>query len=90
MEEDDIEELEMELERNLGKEAADRFIDHYSGTNLYTPKRIKTRRKHRKIKKEFKNGASYRELALRYKYTERHVRNIIHGRRFRGSSNKNT
>jgi Mor family transcriptional regulator len=67
-----------ELEDLLGTEAANRFVDFYSGSNLYTPKSIKIKKKHRKIREEFREGATYRELAMRYEYTEQHIRNIVH------------
>jgi len=67
-----------ELENILGTEAANRFVDFYSGTNIYIPKSIVTARKYKKIRDEFKSGASYRELAQRYGYSERYVRTIIH------------
>jgi Mor family transcriptional regulator len=67
-----------ELENILGAEAANRFVDFYSGTSLYTPKAIVLERKYRKIREEFRNGAGYRELAQRYGYSERYVRTIIH------------
>ena len=67
-----------ELENILGAEAASRFVDCYSGSNLYVPKHIINKRKYRKIREEFRNGAGYRELAQRYGYSERYVRTIIH------------
>lgn len=67
-----------ELENILGTEAANRFVDFYSGSNLYVPRNIKIKRKHRKIRKEFRDGAGYRELARRYGYSEQHIRNILH------------
>jgi Mor family transcriptional regulator len=65
-----------ELENILGTEAANRFVDFYSGSNLYVPRNIKIEQKHRKIRDEFREGANYRELAMRYGYTEQHIRNI--------------
>ena len=76
-----------ELEGIIGPDAANRLVDHYSGSNLYVPQRIKITRKYRKIREEFKNGATYRELAMRYEYTEGHIRRIIHARRFKNFSN---
>ncbi|MDR1587286.1 MAG: hypothetical protein LBS57_07525 [Treponema sp.] len=67
-----------ELENLLGTEAANRFVDFYSGSNLYVPKHIINERKYRKIREEFREGATYRELAMRYGYSERYVRTIIH------------
>ena len=74
-----------DLEGIIGTEAATRLVGHYSGSNLYIPQSIITKQNHQKIREEFKNGATYRELAMRYGYTERHIRRIIHRRRFRYS-----
>jgi Mor family transcriptional regulator len=65
-----------ELEELVGAEVAKRIVDYYSGTNVYYPKRISLRLKHRQIRNEFNNGASYRELAVRYGYSEQYVREI--------------
>jgi Mor family transcriptional regulator len=70
-----------ELEHIIGAEAANRFVDFYSGASIYIPKNIITERTYKKIRDEFKNGASYRELAVRYGYTQRHIRRIVHTRR---------
>jgi Mor family transcriptional regulator len=67
-----------ELTAVIGDEAAERLIEHYSGSNVYYPKRISRKFKYRKIREEFKNGASYRELSLKYGYVERYIRVIIH------------
>jgi Mor family transcriptional regulator len=67
-----------ELQDIIGEEAAKRLIDHYSGTNVYFPRSIVIEQQYQKIREEFKNGASYRELALRYGFTKTHIRNIIH------------
>jgi Mor family transcriptional regulator len=77
-----------ELEELIGTEAANRLVDHYSGSSIYIPQRIVIMRQHQEIRKEFKNGASYRELALRYDYTETHVRRIVHKKKAKDSSNK--
>jgi Mor family transcriptional regulator len=70
-----------ELETLIGTEAANRIAGFYSGTNLYIPKHIINERKYQKIRDEFKNGASYRELARRYGYSEQHIRRIVHKKR---------
>jgi Mor family transcriptional regulator len=69
-----------ELKDIIGPEAAKRLIDHYSGSNVYYPKRIWVKRQHRQIRDEFKNGASYGELAARYEYTESYIRRIVHNK----------
>jgi Mor family transcriptional regulator len=77
-----------ELQDVIGEEAAKRFVEHYSGSNLYTPQKILLEMKHEKIIEEFKKGASYKELARRYGFTERHIRRIVHKRRPKGPKNK--
>jgi Mor family transcriptional regulator len=67
-----------ELVDIAGKEAANRLVDFYSGSSIYIPKNIIIEQKHREIREEFKNGSVYRELAVRYGYSERYVRTIIH------------
>jgi Mor family transcriptional regulator len=66
------------LEKNIGTEATDLLVAMYGGSNLYIPKCRDIRKKRRRIKEEFNNGASYKELARRYGYTERHIRRIVH------------
>jgi Mor family transcriptional regulator len=65
-----------ELEHIIGAEAANRFVDFYSGASIYIPQSIVIKRNHHKIREEFNNGASYRELGIKYGYTEQHIRNI--------------
>ena len=72
-----------DLEGLIGKEAAEILVDHYAGSNFYIPKRTQLRKKYLTIKKEYRNGATYGELARQYGYTERYVRSIIHGRKAR-------
>jgi Mor family transcriptional regulator len=67
-----------ELKEIVGEDAAKRMVEHYSGSNLYFPQGILLKLRHKKIIKEFKHGTSYKELAVRYGYTERHIRNIVH------------
>jgi Mor family transcriptional regulator len=67
-----------ELVDIVGKEAANRLVDFYSGSSIYIPKNIIIEQKHRKIREEFRRGVVYRELAVRYEYSERYIRTIIH------------
>jgi Mor family transcriptional regulator len=67
-----------ELVDIIGKDAANRLVDFYSGSSIYVPKNIIVEQKYQKIREEYKNGLSYRDLAVQYKYTERYVRTIIH------------
>jgi Mor family transcriptional regulator len=67
-----------ELKAIAGPEIAKRLFDHYSGSNVYFSKGSIIRQKHREIREEFRNGASYRELGFKYGYGERYIRRIIH------------
>jgi Mor family transcriptional regulator len=62
----------------VGKEAAGQVAASFAGESVYIPKGITTAEQHKAIRQEFRDGATYRELARRYGYTERHIRNIIH------------
>jgi Mor family transcriptional regulator len=75
LEENDVFE---ELKNIIGTEAAKRLIDHYSGSNIYIPQRILLKLKYKKIIEEFKQGANYRDLSVKYGYTELHIRRIVH------------
>jgi Mor family transcriptional regulator len=69
-----------QLKNIIGVEKAVRVVEFFAGSTIYVPKNIVTEQTHRRIREEFKNGAVYRELALRYGYSERYVRTIIHGK----------
>jgi Mor family transcriptional regulator len=62
----------------VGEEAARRLAASFAGENLYIPKGIVTVERHETIRQDFNNGMNYRDLARRYGYTERYIRNIIH------------
>jgi Mor family transcriptional regulator len=67
-----------ELAGLIGEHAADVLVEHYAGSSLYFPKSLITGRHHGEIREKYGNGASYRDLAVLYGYTERYVRRIIH------------
>jgi Mor family transcriptional regulator len=67
-----------ELEDVLGIDQAHQLVKNYAGSTLYIPKRPLLIQKHEKIRKEFSEGAGYRELARRYAYSERNIRYIVH------------
>jgi Mor family transcriptional regulator len=68
-----------ELKDLLGNKQAEKVADYFSGSLVYFSKGIAIARKHREIKKAFLEGTGYRELALKYEYTEQHIRRIVHG-----------
>jgi Mor family transcriptional regulator len=75
LEKDDVYE---ELEELIGTEATNRLVNYYAGSSIYIPKRIANEQQYQQIRVEFKKGASYRELAMRYGYSERYIRRIVH------------
>jgi len=69
------------LKELLGTETALRVAESFAGTALYIPKSVITAERHRLIRKEFREGASYRELSIRYGYSDTHIRSICRARR---------
>jgi Mor family transcriptional regulator len=65
----------------VGEEAARRVAASFAGSPMYIPQNVLTVERHKAIQQEFRDGATYRELARRYGYSERHIRNIIHRKR---------
>jgi Mor family transcriptional regulator len=76
------------LKELLGPELALRVADSFAGTALYIPKNIITAERHRAIRKEFQDGADYRALAIRYGYTQSHIRKIVHEKKERINNGK--
>ncbi|MDR0709630.1 MAG: hypothetical protein LBF77_06160 [Spirochaetaceae bacterium] len=66
-----------QLREIIGEEPASKVAKAFAGTMVYIPKNIIARNLHKKIKKEFWNGATYKELSKKYDYTERHIRNLV-------------
>ncbi|MDR2798671.1 MAG: hypothetical protein LBB80_10045 [Treponema sp.] len=66
------------MEHILGIEAANQCVKFFAGHSFYIPQRIITKQLYHKIRDEFKNGANYQELSIRYGYTEGHIRIIVH------------
>jgi Mor family transcriptional regulator len=62
----------------IGADAAQQVAESFAGTSLYIPKGVVTAERHKLIRKEFRDGATYRELGAKYGYSETHIRNIIH------------
>ena len=67
-----------QLEELIGTEAAWNIAEVFAGSTIYIPKSILTNKNYFTIRKKYKNGSSYRELAVEFGYTETHIRNIIH------------
>jgi Mor family transcriptional regulator len=69
------------LKELLGPELALRVADSFAGTALYIPKNIITAERHRAIRKEFQDGATYRQLSIKYGYSISHIREIVRYKR---------
>jgi Mor family transcriptional regulator len=67
-----------QLAEAVGEESARRLAKSFAGENIYIPKGITTDKRHEAIRQEFRDGATYRELARRYGYAERYIRTIVH------------
>jgi hypothetical protein len=69
-----------EIKDLIGEEPANLIVGYFAGSNIYVPKSVVTQERYRCIRKEFKSGATYLELATKYGYTETHIRRIVHRR----------
>jgi Mor family transcriptional regulator len=67
-----------QLEDLIGTESAWKVAGAFAGSTIYIPKGIFTNKNYFDIRKKYKAGSSYRELAIEFGYTETHIRNIIH------------
>jgi Mor family transcriptional regulator len=70
-----------QLEILIGENAAGKVFEIFSGENIYIPKRILIKKRHEIIMKEFREGATYRELGIKYGYTENYIRKIVNKKR---------
>jgi Mor family transcriptional regulator len=66
-----------QLREIIGDEQASKVAKTFAGMMVYIPKNVIARNLHKKIKKEFRDGATYKELSRRYGYTERYIRNLV-------------
>jgi Mor family transcriptional regulator len=62
----------------IGVEAAHKLVKAFGGSVIYIPRLGITSELHHSIKQEFRNGANYRDLAVKYGYTQTHIRRIVH------------
>jgi hypothetical protein len=70
-----------QLKDLLGIEYASKVVKAFAGTTLYIPKNVIAGTNYNRIRKEYHDGSTYRELGKRYGYTERYIRNIIHSKK---------
>jgi Mor family transcriptional regulator len=66
-----------QLREIIGDEQASKVAKTFAGTMLYIPKNVIAKNLHKKIKKEYWDGATYKELSRKYGYTERYIRNLV-------------
>jgi Mor family transcriptional regulator len=71
-------ELFDEIKELIGNDNANRIVKYFAGSNIYIPKSVVTKERHRSMRTEFKAGANYMELANKFGYTENYVRRIVH------------
>jgi Mor family transcriptional regulator len=76
----DNEDFEL-MQRLIGVEEAHKLVKAFGGSMVYIPKSDITIERHQSIKQEFCNGASYRDLAIKYGYTKDYIRRIVHKRK---------
>ena len=68
----------------IGTKAAFKLAETFGGSSIYIPKTILKHKEYREIRRRYRAGASYRELGTEYRYTETHIRNIVHARKLIG------
>lgn len=67
-----------QLELLIGKDNARKVFEFFEGSSFYFPKSIGLAEQHRQIYAELRAGASYAELAEKYRYTKSYIRKIEH------------
>jgi hypothetical protein len=75
---DEFNETFEQLELLIGREGAKKVVDFFEGMNIYFPKRIGLQELHNQIYEELRNGATYRDAAVKYGYTKSYIRKIEH------------
>lgn len=77
---DDLPESTHEIAKVIGIPNTIRLAGIIGGTTLYFPKKdsLIMEARDRRIKKEFRAGRGYKELAIQYDLAETHIRRIIH------------
>jgi hypothetical protein len=70
-----------QLKAIIGEERAARVVELFAGSTFCVPKSLQTMENYRAIRQEYKDGANYRALSIKYGYTETHIRRIIHTKR---------
>jgi predicted nucleic acid-binding protein len=73
---DEFNETLEQIELLIGKENAKKVVQLFEGMNIYFPKRIGLNELHEQIYAELRQGANYRDTALKYGYTKSYIRKI--------------
>lgn len=73
----DIEKIQLLIDA-IGFENTIKLCKVFAGEQLYIPKSISISIMHDEIKKEYREGKTYRELAIKYNLTTRQIRVITH------------
>ena len=66
------------IRHKFGKKAALEIAREFSGCSVYISKSLLTKINYDLIRTEYREGADYKALAIKYEYSESHIRNIIH------------
>ena len=66
------------VSRRFGKKTAFEIAKEFAGCTVYISKSFFTKTNHDQIRAEYREGADYKALAIKYGYSESHIRNIIH------------
>lgn len=67
-----------QLELLIGKDNARKVFEFFEGSSFYFPKSIGLAEQHRQIFAELRAGATYADLAEKYRYTKSYIRKIEH------------
>ena len=65
------------LVETIGKKLAMKVVEIFGGSSIYIPKNILTTKRHLEILEDYKSGKTYRELSVKFHYSESHIRNIV-------------
>ncbi|MBN2534463.1 MAG: hypothetical protein JXB88_16385 [Spirochaetales bacterium] len=69
------------LRQRFGAPVAIGIAQEFGGEMIYIPKRLLIKNNHDLIRREYRDGASYKQLANKYGYGICHIRRIIHRRK---------
>jgi Mor family transcriptional regulator len=73
---DEANETLEQLELLIGEENARKVFDLFKGENIYFPKRIGLAKLHNEICADLRSGMTYKQVALKYGYSNSYIRKI--------------